>query len=308
MSLPRAAVPGGRQLPVRPKYARGMTTVGIVSPGAMGSAIGSVHRRGGCRVVTTVTGRSERTRRLAEVAELDLLPGLNDVVETADVVLSIVPPGEALVVARDLARAATECGAHPLVADLNAVAPATAHAIAGELATAGLELVDGSISGPPPTHAGTTRVYLSGGRAGEIAALPAPGLERRVVGVEIGLASAVKMCTASVYKGRVALHAHALLAALELGVLEHVLDDLRETMPVERLNVTLARAATKAHRYVPEMREIAAAQAAAGLTPALFEAMAEVWEQLSRGELAGHAPEDVDGSLALEDVLARLRS
>jgi 3-hydroxyisobutyrate dehydrogenase-like beta-hydroxyacid dehydrogenase len=262
-----------------------VATVGIVSPGAMGSAVGGVHLRGGCRVVTTVTGRSERTRRLAELAELDLLPGARDVVETADVVLSIVPPGEALAVARELARAAT-----------------------GELAIAGLELVDGSISGPPPIHAGTTRVYLSGGRAGEIAALPAPGLERRVVGLEIGLASAVKMCTASVYKGRVALHAHALLAALELGVLEHVLDDLREAMPVERLNVTLARAATKAHRYVPEMREIAAAQAAAGLTPALFEAMAEVWEQLSRGELAGHAPEDVDGSLALEDVLARLRS
>lgn len=284
-----------------------MAVVGIVSPGAMGSAVGGVHRRGGCRVIATVAGRSERTRGLAEAAELDLLPGLNEVVQAADVVLSVVPPAEALIVARDLALAATECGARPLVADLNAVAPATARAIAHELATAGLEVVDGSISGPPPTHAGTTRVYLSGARAGEVAALPAPGLERRVVGGEIGLASAVKMCTASVYKGRVALHAHALLTAREFGVLEHVLDDLCGTMPLERLPATFARAATKAQRYVPEMREIAAAQAAAGLTPALFEAMSEVWEQLSRGELARKDPEDVDPTLSLEAVLARLR-
>jgi 3-hydroxyisobutyrate dehydrogenase-like beta-hydroxyacid dehydrogenase len=284
-----------------------MVVVGIVSPGAMGSAVGAVLRRDGCRVVATVARRSERTRRLAEAAGIDLLHGLKEVVKAADVVLSVVPPGEAIVVARDLARAAAECGARPLVADLNAVAPATACAIADELAAVGLELVDGSISGPPPSRAGTTRVYLSGARAGEIATLPAPGLERHIVGAEIGLASAVKMCTASVYKGRVALHAQALLAARELGVLEHVLDDLRETLPVERLPVTLARAATKAHRYVPEMREIAAAQAAAGLTPALFEAMTEVWEQLSRGELARNAPEDVDPTLSLEVVLARLR-
>jgi 3-hydroxyisobutyrate dehydrogenase-like beta-hydroxyacid dehydrogenase len=176
------------------------------------------------------------------------------------------------------------------------------------LVLAGLDFVDGSISGPPPRQPETTRVYLSGARADEVAALPAPGLERRVVGSEIGLASAVKMCTASVYKGRVALAAHALLAARELGVLEHVVDDLRGTLPFERLPANLARAATVAHRYVPEMREIAAAQAAAGLTPALFEAMAEVWEYLSGSELASQAPEDVDSSLALEDVLARLRS
>jgi hypothetical protein len=69
----------------------------------MGSAVGGVHRRGGTRVVASIAGRSERTRRLAEAAELELLPGLDDVVAAADVVLSIVPPGEAVVVAGELA-------------------------------------------------------------------------------------------------------------------------------------------------------------------------------------------------------------
>ena len=50
-------------------------------------------------------------------------------------------------------------------------------------------------------------------------------------GDEIGLASAVKMSTASVYKGRLALLAQALRAAHANGVLEHVLADLRRSDP-----------------------------------------------------------------------------
>ena len=74
-----------------------MATVGIVSPGAMGSAVGRALLRGGARVVATVAGRSERTARLAE--GLELLPALDAVVAEADVVLSIVPPAEAPAVA-----------------------------------------------------------------------------------------------------------------------------------------------------------------------------------------------------------------
>lgn len=69
-------------------------------------------------------------------------------------------------------------------------------AVPGE---AGIETVDGSISGPPPHEPGTTRIYLAGPRAAELAALPFEGVERVVVGGRVGLASAVKTCTASVY-------------------------------------------------------------------------------------------------------------
>ena len=190
-----------------------MTTVGIVSPGAMGSAVGAALRRGGARVVGTVAGRTERTVRLARAAGLELLPGLADVIGVADVVLSIVPPDQAEAVAAELA------GARLLV-DLNAVSPATARRISGE--------VDGSISGPPPQRAGTTRIYLSGPRAAEVAALPFDGVEVIVVGDEVGAASAVKMSTASVYKGSIALLAQALRAAGHYDVVEHVLSDLGE--------------------------------------------------------------------------------
>lgn len=263
-----------------------MATVGIVSPGAMGSAVGGALLRGGARVVATVEGRSERTGRLARDAGLELLPSLGDVLAAADVVLSIVPPSEARAVAARV-RGAT------LVADLNAVSPETARALGVD--------VDGSISGPPPAQAGTTRIYLSGPRAAEVAALPFEGVELVVVGVEVGAASAVKMSTASVYKGSVALLTQALRAADHHGVLEHVLSDLGE----ENAGRRIARSAAKADRYVGEMHEIAAAQAVAGLDPALFEAFARVWTEVAGTRLASAAPENAGNDLA--EALALLR-
>lgn len=291
-------------MPLDTKHA----TVGIVSPGAMGSAVGAALVRGGARVVVSLAGRSARTHRLAEAAGLTVLPSLDDVVGEADVVVSIAPPEAARAIAAELARAASSTGARPLVADLNAIAPATAGAIRDELADVGLDLVDGSISGPPPRKPGT-RVYLSGERAEEIAELPFDGVERIVVGAEVGAASAVKMSTASVYKGTSALLAHALLAAHANGVLPPVLDDLRAGSPelVGNVERRLASAASKSARYVGEMDEIATSQEAAGLTPALFEAMAEIYAAVATSELARSTPEEIPADLVLEDVLERLR-
>ena len=279
--------------------------VGIVSPGGMGSALGARLREGGARVVVALDGRSERSRRLATEAGLEDVGSLTALLQEAAVVLSVVPPGSALEVASAIA--ANVATANPLVVDLNAVAPATAERVAASLRDAGLDTVDGSISGPPPRRAGTTRVYLSGLRAAEVAALPIEGVERVVVGQEVGLASAVKMCTASVYKGRVALLAQALRTAHAHGVVEHVLDDLAETGLVDRdrTGETLARASTKAWRYVAEMEEIAATQGGAGVTPTLFHSLATVYAELASHAVA-EAPEDVHDGIPLETVLGRL--
>lgn len=283
--------------------------VGIVSPGAMGSAVGAALARGGARVVATLAGRSARTARLAEEARIECLPDLAAVVHEADFVLSIVPPEQAETVAAGVARAARAAGTRPLLADLNAIAPSTSRRIEAAAAALGLELVDGSISGPPPWKPGTTRIYLSGPRAPEVAALPLTGVDAIVVGDEVGAASAVKMSTASVYKGSTVLLAHALLAAHANGVLSHVLDDLRENAPelVDGIALRLARAAPKSGRFIGEMREIAAAQEEAGLTPALFEAMAEIYAALAETPLARADPEDIAEDAALEDVLRDLR-
>ena len=275
----------------------------------MGSAVGAVLARGGARVVTTLAGRSPRTADLCERARLELLPDLTSVVREADVVLSVVPPEAAVDVVSAVTAVAAEIGVHPLVADLNAIAPATARHTAEIAARSGCDFVDGSISGPPPWRPGTTRIYLSGARATEVAELPFQGVDTIVVGSDVGSASAVKMSTASVYKGTSALLLQALVAANANGVLEHVLADLRRGAPelMSKVEKRLALAASKSDRYVGEMREIAATQADAGLTPALFEAMADVYASVSKTALSRRSPEEARDERSLGDVLDDLR-
>ena len=125
-----------------------MTTLGIVSPGAMGSALARAWTAAGHHVVTTVHGRSERTQRLAQ--GLTLLPSLEEVVAAADVVVDICPPGEADACLISVLEAVAETGSRPLLADLNAIAPGLVRELASRARDAGVDLVDGSISGGPP--------------------------------------------------------------------------------------------------------------------------------------------------------------
>ena len=118
------------------------------------------------------------------------------------------------------------------------------------------------------------------------------------------------MCTASMYKGSTALLAHALLTAHAHGVLPQVLDDLHDSFPaqIDRAARSIAVSTTKAERFVGEMREIAATQAGAGLTPALFEAMAEVYGALARVELAASAEDVESAPLARRSTVAGARA
>jgi len=282
-----------------------MTTLAIVSPGAMGSALARAWLAGGHRAVVTLAGRSARTRDLAQ--GLELLPSMADVVAAADVVVSVCPPAAAAQVLADVVAAAGD--ARPLLADLNAVSPGTMAGLQQRARAAGFDLVDGSISGGPPTPGGDTMVYLSGSRAGEIASLPANGIRSRVVGDEVGTASAVKMCTASVYKGTTALWAQALQTAYAEGVLDIVIDDLQEAFPGQLPGVgrRIAIATSKSARFVGEMEQIALTQRAAGASGELFEAMAAVYRRLASTGLAELSPEEAADLTELEAVLRRLR-
>jgi 3-hydroxyisobutyrate dehydrogenase-like beta-hydroxyacid dehydrogenase len=290
-----------------------MKIIGLVGAGHMGSGLGWALREGGHHVLTSLAGRSPRTGRLAQNAGLRIASSLVDVVAEADVILVVTPPGAAVDAATEIATTATSAGVaerlaragndRPLVVDLNAISPMTASTVAGVVTAAGFDFVDGSISGPPPTVRPGARLYLSGPRATDVADLRWTHARPVVVGDTIGAASAVKMSTASVYKGLTGLVAQAMRAAAAHGVLEPVMADLGEgfASPYE-----VALAATKAHRYVAEMREIALSQSAAGLTPLLFEAFAAVWADIADRPLANGQPETLPHDITARQVADRL--
>jgi hypothetical protein len=116
------------------------------------------------------------------------------------------------------------------------------------------------------------------------------------------------MSTASVYKGFSAIFMQAARTAYAAGVLEPVLADLAGAFPamVAEAPLALALSASKADRYVGEMREIARAQAAAGLGPELFEAMAGLWEQVAATPAGQASPEQAQTARDLTAVLRTL--
>jgi len=193
-----------------------------------------------------------------------------------DIVLSVCPPHAAAAVARE-AR-----GFAGIYVEANAVSPATARAI-GEIATSGTAaFVDGGIIGPPPREAGTTRVYLSGPAAGEVAAAFAGSpLEAVVLSARVGDASAVKMAYAAWTKGTAALVLAARETARAEGVEEALMAEWARSLPdlADAYTRAVRSATAKGWRWVAEMEEIAATFAAAGQPDGFHRAAAEIYRR-----------------------------
>ena len=95
----------------------------------MGHAVGREFRASGLEVLTCLSGRSPRTRRLADSAGFRDLPSLETLAEQADLILSILVPEAAVALAKEVASALKSTGSHPVFADCNAVSPATSKRI-----------------------------------------------------------------------------------------------------------------------------------------------------------------------------------
>ncbi len=258
----------------------GGTTIGLVHPGEMGSAVGAALRAGGHRVVWASSGRGAATRARAEADGLEDVATLAALVASAPVILSICPPHAALEIAREVAA----LGYRGLFVDANAVAPATAREIGRRVAAAGARFVDGGIIGPPPRRPGIARLYLSGEGASTVAGLfAASPLEAIVVDGPIGAASALKMAYAGWNKASQALLVAVRALAVHEGVDEALLAEWARSQPdLPRRSEYAVRAnARKAWRFVGEMGEIAVTCTAAGLPAGFHEAAAEVYRRLA---------------------------
>src|SRR5262249_30223008 len=139
-------------------------------------------------------------------------------------IISVCPPHAA----EDLAHDVLHQGFRGLFVDANAIAPHRTIKIAEAMAKADVSFVDGGIIGFPAWKPHTTCLYLSGPRATEVEACFSAGpLDTKVIGREIGKASALKMCYAANTKGTVALLAAILTTAEALGVRQELFERWR---------------------------------------------------------------------------------
>ena len=256
-------------------------TVAIIAQGSMGAASAARLTQNGVRVLTSLKGRSEASANRAQAA------GMTDAsdaeIAAADIVLSIVPPGEALPLAERLAPALTAANKKPVYADCNAVSPHTVTSIAGVIGTTGTPFADaGIIGGPPRAGYGGPIFYYSGADAEPLERLNDYGLVFRRVDGGIGAASALKMSYGGVTKGLTAVGSAMLLAAERAGVAEALHAELAASQP--NLMAYFQRSVPdmfgKAYRWVAEMEEIAHFTGG-GPSREMYEAIADLYERLA---------------------------
>jgi hypothetical protein len=163
---------------------------------------------------------------------------------------------------------------------MNATAPKTARFMASLFPHN--NFVDGAITGFPPgskDHHSAT-LYLSGEYAQKVAEIfqGTDLMKIRVVGNQIGQASALKMCT-TLTKGILAVTIQACVTAKSFELDEILLDELKQSMPdiFERLNKFIPHMPPKAARLVYEMEETAKTYEDVGLSPKMYQGAAETY-------------------------------
>ncbi len=270
----------------------------------MGSAVGRVLREHGYDVMTVLAGRSERTRGLAEQAGFRDVENLDLLVGRSDLVLSILEPDKALGVAREVTDAMERTGARPVYADCNAVSPDTAREMESVVERIGARFVDAGIIGGPPGSGAPPRFYASGPNEAVLGELDGKGILVPLLGGEVGRASAIKMCYASLSKGVAALQTAALIAARRLELSQELESELASSQAnVLRQMQSVVSLPGKAFRWVGEMEEIAATFDSVGVTGDFHRGAAEVFRLVAASPLGNERPETIDPNRTLQETI-----
>jgi 3-hydroxyisobutyrate dehydrogenase-like beta-hydroxyacid dehydrogenase len=283
-------VPAGAQQPDRVR----LRTVGIMSPGDMGSAVGQVLAKHGLTVIAALGERSARTRALAAAAGIADVGTLENLVRKVDLVMSVLDPDQAIAAAQRVADAMKSAGARPLYADCNSIALQSSRKIGEIMKAVGAPFAEASIIGAPPRVPNRTRIYAAGPLAQDFAQLSQFGLDVRILGPEEGKAKAIKICYATLNKGTQALFTESFVSAKRLGVLDVLMTEL-ETSQRGLLKFAqdgLQQMPPKAHRWVGEMNELAATYQGIGLTPLMLAGAADMYRDVGQTAVGRESPED----------------
>lgn len=207
-----------------------------------------------------------------------------DALAGADLVLSLVTADSAPVVAQDYAQFLTP---GTLWCDMNSVAPGTKRANAAIVEAAGGRYVDVAVMAPVGNHLNVP-LLISGPAAAEAEALlnQLGFAKTRIVGDEIGRASAIKMVRSVMVKGLEALSSECAAAADAAGVFDEVmasLDASESTLPwAERVAYNRERMETHGLRRAAEMEESAKTLLELGIEPVITRGTVQLQRQAAK--------------------------
>jgi L-threonate 2-dehydrogenase len=275
--------------------------VAVIAAGMMGAAVGRRLADHGVKVLTSLAGRGGSTADRAKEAHMSAASDAE--IATADFLLSIVPPGDALSLAERLAPALKASNAKTIYVDCNAINPATVGRVAAVIAPTGCSFVDCGIIGPPPPRVSSSpaasgevtltgpRLYASGPDAPQFATLRQYGLDVRVLEGPPDAASALKMSYAGITKGTQAIGAAMMLAAMRTGSADALYAELAlsQEAALRLFKQQLPMMPAKAYRWVAEMEEIAGFVGERPAARELYEAAAHFYARMAEDFAADKA-------------------
>lgn len=251
------------------------------------------------------------------------MPDDIELCNTADYILSIVPPRDALATAQRIVIASSNPSFkkrnRPLYfLDLNAISPRLARETNDLFneSSPDVRLIDGGIIGPPPKLKGDgtwfrPSVPVSGPH--KLADAQPSGkhlaevLNMKHINDTVGSATGLKMCFAALSKGFTALAIQSLTAAHNLGCMPELKEHLEQFNPGAAKSIeTVTRMPPKAYRWVKEMEEIAETFEADGgyeERESIFRPIARVYELVADGsDLGKEKTEERKRGKTIEDV------
>ena len=285
-----------------------MRTIGILYPGDMGHNVGRVLLEDGFTVVTTLTGRSERTRRLCASTAITVLDSMDAVVAQAEAVLSIIPPTAATSVATEFSAAVRHTGHRPLFVDANAISPMTSQAVGEIISRVDAPYLDACIVGPARDVRGRCTFYVSGPRAQVFEEQLGKSLRTHLLGDRIGQASAFKMMFSGLNKGLVALLYELTVAAQDFGFLDELLQRYTTLLPgvMQSLEWLVPTYPMHAARRAEEMRELAETLEHFGFSSVMARGTQQTLATVGQLKLVERFPERGEHGWTMRDVLDEL--
>ena len=285
-----------------------ISTVAILSPGAMGHAVGQRLKEHELDVITCLAGRSERTRTLAEKAGIQDVATMEELVEQADLIMSMTVSAAVPSLCRQVADVIRATGADTLFAECNAISPQLTREMEPIITKAGGRFVDVSIIGGPPRPGYSPHFYVSGSQAPNFAEVGQFGLDVRLLDGEVGQASGIKMCYAAMTKGSWALYSQLLIAAELMGLTEPLLAEFQsgQSSVLERMTRTIPTVPPRARRWVSEMEEIRDTFDHLGLTPLIFQGVSDMYRFMGDTPLGEEFPESRDRERTFTDTIRQL--
>jgi hypothetical protein len=288
------------------------------------------------------TYESQSTLDRIKAAQIRNVPSDTELVATADIILSIVPPRDAVATARRIVESCTGSQkidrTSPLIyVDLNAISPRTAKMIAAMVTAETspapvrrrssfsfkqpepkpqpipINFMDGGIIGGPPTRRPDTTwkrpsIVVSGNHHldPELASV----LNLKHLSEHIGPASALKSCFAALSKGFTALSILSFTTASACGVLPELQSHLEEFNPIMKpvAEGGLIAMPPKAYRWMDEMVQVSETFAdeggfGEGHGKAVFEGVSEIYKLVADGtELGKEKIESRKRGRTVEDV------